>query len=85
MHIKNLVSIMDVVVYDWSAQRLPGDYICLEFVVPQEEAGITTQRLRITGAEFSEKPQVSMGGNPGIRITLKNVLSLWVDSLRFWR
>jgi len=85
MHINNLISVMEMLVYDWSASRLPTDYICLEVIVSEEEAKLATERLRITGANFDSHPKKSSAGVPGVEITLQNVLSFWVDTLRFWR
>jgi len=85
MHIKNLVSIMEVTAYDWSMMRLPTNYIHLEFIAPQEDADIIIQRLKISQADFHVSPHTSAGGNQGTRIILQNVLGAWVDSLRFWR
>ena len=76
---------MEVTCYDWSMMRLPNNYIHLEFVAPEEEAGIVMERLKITGADFHTCPLASAGGHPGTRFTLQNVLSAWADSLRFWR
>lgn len=80
MHTNNLIQMLEVVALDWSASRQPDDYICLEFTIPKAEAAITLSRLELSRADFFMKHKADL-----VEITLKNVVSMWADTLRFWR
>lgn len=80
MHTNNLIQLLEVVVLDWSATRQPDDYICLEFTLPKDVAEVPLKRLEISKADH----WVTHKGDL-VQITLKNVVSMWADTLRFWR